>query len=118
MIGPHAYVAGLGGYCSRCNADKANRRFHPNDGDASLDSTDEAVLIRQIVTEQARTGVPFTMNDIRPKLATVKNKNKIGDAFRALKKSGVIADTRRTTPSTDPKTKGHEIKIWIRGSSI
>jgi hypothetical protein len=56
--------------------------------------------------------VPFSMNDIRPRLRHIGNRNVIGARVRAAKQAGRIRETGDRVASTDPGTHGHEIKVW------
>lgn len=83
---------------------------------ARLDASGKAEADRQLVDEligtYARTGRPFSANDIRPHLPADVNQNVIGNRFTHAAKDGVI---RRVglTPSTKRTTHLKDVACWI-----
>lgn len=57
-------------------------------------------------------GADFSLNDLRPHLRHVANRNVIGSRVQAFAQRGRIRDTGTRVPSSDPGTHGKELKVW------
>jgi len=109
----HQYV-GDGPYCERCNAPNEKSRIHNIKdvpvGDRGLD--DDGQLIDRVLMRMVQRGEPFSLNECRHQLASVRQKSRIGERVQAFAKEGLIVNTGDGTPSTDRGTHGHRIAIW------
>lgn len=67
-------------------------------------------VIRQAIDAFAATGLPFSMNDLRPLMPAVR-KSLLAKAFVAAEHAGDIRKVG-TTPSTLRSTRGHHINVY------
>jgi hypothetical protein len=72
---------------------------------------DDAALVDRVLAERIRRGGEFSLNDLRPALASVKAKNVIGARVQAAARAKRIVRVGYV-PSTDPATHGHPIANW------
>lgn len=72
---------------------------------------DDAALVDRVLAERIRRGGVFSLNDLRPALAAVKEKHVIGARVQAAARAKRIVRVGYV-PSTDPKTNGHPIAEW------
>lgn len=75
---------------------------HPADVDA----------VDRVLVAFIRKGADFTLNDIRPQLHHVENRNVIGSRIQTFARRGRIRDTGARVTSSDPGTHGKELKVW------
>jgi hypothetical protein len=76
---------------------------------------DDCQAIDQAIAHFARTDRPFSANDVRPHLPQVR-RPAIGARFNAASRRGLIRPIGYT-PSSDPGTHGHPIRLWIGATS-
>lgn len=70
----------------------------------------DIAVIDQAIGELARSGRAFSANDVRPLLPQVRTPA-IGARFAAARKRDEITPIGYT-PSTDPGTHGHPVRMW------
>jgi hypothetical protein len=68
--------------------------------------------VDQALRDLARSGEPFSANDLRPLLPPGIPGPTIGARFQAAARAGLIRKTDRRVPSTDARTHAHEIAVW------
>lgn len=72
---------------------------------------DDASIVDRVLEQRIKAGGEFSLNDLRPALAAVKEKHVIGARVQAFARAKRIVRTGYT-PSTDPRTNGHPIATW------
>lgn len=81
---------------------EATADAHPADVDA----------VDRVLVAVIRQGADFSLNDLRPHLRHVENRNVIGSRVQTFARRGLIRDTGTRVKSTDPGTHAAEIKVW------
>jgi hypothetical protein len=71
----------------------------------------DVALVDRVLGEYIAAGVPFSLNEMRPHLGQVGDRHVIGARVNAAAKAGRIRHVGYVR-STEPRTKGHEIKVW------
>jgi hypothetical protein len=72
---------------------------------------DDAALVDRVLADRIRRGGEWSLNDLRPLLADVREKHVIGARVQAAARAKRIVRTGYV-PSTDPRTNGHPIAQW------
>lgn len=73
---------------------------------------DERARIDNVIEEWARSGLPWSLNDIRPQLAGIRG-SLMGARVHTAARRGLIVDTKERVKSTLPSTHAAELKVWI-----
>lgn len=60
----------------------------------------------------ARTGLTFTAEDLTKVIGAPDHPNRIGAAFVAARKAGIIEPTGEVRPSTTPSRHGSLVRCW------
>lgn len=68
--------------------------------------------IDKAIAETAKSGQPFSANDVRPLLGEVR-RSLIGARFSAAQKRGDIRHCGYVR-STDPATHAHPVALWVK----
>lgn len=120
---PHEFVSPDDTYCAYehpdgrfCNRPKGNRVHDIATAEPGASGISDVELIDTAIRACLVSGMrEFSANDMQHALSRVSNRRLPGQRFQEWCKRRLIVKAGRTTPSTNPAARGHEVQIYKPG---